>query len=164
MCFTRGLEALRSWPRRWAVALFSRGSGSVSARARPAWLRFALGGAVASALATVVAVATQTLWVAVPALTVVELCMSTAGIAIQSAIQLATARAMRGRVMGLYGLIFRGAPAVGALAAGLASAYFGLRVPVLVGALIVIAACFWLYLDHERIAAALKPPDPDVTP
>jgi len=77
-----------------------------------------------SALATLVAVATDEMWVAVPAVAVVGLSMSTAGIAIQTSIQLATDRAMRGRVMGLYGLIFRGAPAVGALSAGLVSAYF----------------------------------------
>jgi predicted MFS family arabinose efflux permease len=86
--------------------------------------------------------------------------MSTAGIAIQTSIQVATDRAMRGRVMGLYGLIFRGAPAVGALSAGLASAYFGLRLPVLFGALIVLAACLWTYLGRRRIAAALEAHDP----
>jgi MFS family permease len=64
------------------------------------------------------------MWVAIPAVAIVGLCTSIAGIAIQSSIQLATDHAMRGRVMGLYGLIFRGAPAVGALAAGAAAAYF----------------------------------------
>ena len=58
--------------------------------------------------------------------------------------------------MGLYGLIFRGAPAIGALGAGLVSAYFGLRPPVLFGALIVMGVCLWFYLGRERIAAALK--------
>ena len=81
--------------------------------------------------------------------------MSTAGIAIQTLIQLAADRNMRGRVMGLYGLIFRGAPAIGALAAGLASAHFGLRWPVFFGALLVIAVCLWTYRSRERIAAAL---------
>jgi hypothetical protein len=41
---------------------------------------------------------------------------------------------------GLYGLIFRGAPAVGALSAGTTSAYFGLRPPILLGALFVLSA------------------------
>ena len=58
---------------------------------------------------------------------------------------------MRGRVMGLYGLIFRGAPAVGALGAGFASSYFGL-----------IAVCGWLYRDHQRTAEALKSPDAEI--
>ena len=121
----------------------------------------ALGGSLAGALATICVIATESLWVAVPALAVFGFALSTAGIAIQTSIQLATDRSMRGRVMGLYGLIFRGAPAVGALGAGIASAHFGLRWPVFFGALLVIATCFWTYLDRERITAALKRPDLD---
>ena len=70
---------------------------------------------------------------------------------------------MRGRVMGLYGLIFRGAPAVGALGAGIASAHFGLRWPVFFGALLVIAVCFWTYLSRDRIAAAMENQDPELS-
>ena len=64
--------------------------------------------------------------------------------------------------MGLYGLIFRGAPAVGALGAGFASAHFGLRWPVFFGALLVIAICLWTYLGRERIAAALESHDSNI--
>jgi MFS family permease len=120
-----------------------------------------LGGSLAGALATIVAIATDDLWVAVPALVVFGFSMSIAGIAIQILIQLATDRSMRGRVMGLYGLIFRGAPAIGALGAGLASAHFGLRWPVFFGALLVIAVGLWTYRSRERIAAALQTKDPD---
>ena len=111
-------------------------------------------------VSTAMAIATDKMWVAVPTVAVVGFAMSTAGIAIQTAIQVATDRAMRGRVMGLYGLIFRGAPAVGALGAGLASAYFGLQLPVLFGALIVLAVCLWTYLERGRIAAALEAHEP----
>jgi predicted MFS family arabinose efflux permease len=121
----------------------------------------ALGGSLAGALATIAAIATDDLRVAVPALVVFGFSMSTAGIAIQTLIQLATDRSMRGRVMGLYGIIFRGAPAVGALGAGLASAQFGLRWPVFLGALLVIAVALWTYLSRKRIAAALQPKGPD---
>ena len=57
--------------------------------------------------------------------------------------------------MGLYGLIFRGAPAIGALSAGAASAYFGLRPPILLGALLVLAAGLWTYRSREQISKAL---------
>jgi predicted MFS family arabinose efflux permease len=116
----------------------------------------AVGSSMAAAVAISVAIASSTMWVAMPAVAIVGLSTSCAGIAIQSSIQLATARAMRGRVMGLYGLIFRGAPAVGALSAGTASAYFGLRPPILLGALLVLAAGLWAYFNRERIAAALE--------
>ena len=125
-------------------------------RARASELTWvALGSSSAGALAAIVAVATEHMWVAVPAVAVFGFCTSTAGIAIQTLIQLAADRNMRGRVMGLYGLIFRGAPAIGALAAGLASAHFGLRWPVFFGALLVLAVCIWTYRSRERIAAAL---------
>jgi MFS family permease len=90
-------------------------------------------------------------------------CMSTAGIAIQTLIQLAADHSMRGRVMGLYGLIFRGAPAIGALGAGLASAHFGLRWTVFFGAMLVIAVCLWTYSSRERIAVSLQTQASDPT-
>ena len=63
---------------------------------------------------------------------------------------------MRGRVMGLYGVVFRGAPAVGALAAGIASAHWGLRMPVVMGAFIVAAVCVWTFGNRMAIKAALQ--------
>jgi predicted MFS family arabinose efflux permease len=118
--------------------------------------RVALGSSLFGALAATAAVATESMWLAVPAVAVFGFCTSAAGISIQTLIQLAAARNMRGRVMGLYGLIFRGAPAVGALAAGVASSHFGLRWPVFFGALLVIAVWLWTYFSRERIAAALE--------
>jgi predicted MFS family arabinose efflux permease len=99
---------------------------------------------LAGAAAAICAGATATMWIAVPSIAVFGFCFSSAGIAIQTVIQLSSDRAMRGRVMGLYGLVFRGAPAIGALLAGLASVDFGLRWPVVFGALIVIAAAAWM--------------------
>jgi len=121
----------------------------------------AVGSSMLGALAIAAAIATDTMLIAVPAVAVVGFSTASAGIAIQSSIQLATDRAMRGRVMGLYGLIFRGAPAIGALAAGTASAYFGLRLPIFLGALLVLAAGLWTYLGRERIAAGVEQGDRD---
>jgi MFS family permease len=112
--------------------------------------------AAVGAVAGVATIATDRLWLAVPAIAVCGFCTSASGISIQTLVQLAADRAMRGRVMGLYGLIFRGAPAVGALAAGLASATFGLRWPVVFGAVAVLAVGLWTYLHRARIAAALE--------
>jgi predicted MFS family arabinose efflux permease len=123
--------------------------------------RVAIASSMLAAVATAVAIATDTLWVALPAVAVVGLATSSAGIAMQSLIQLASDRAMRGRVMGLYGLIFRGAPAIGALGAGAASAWFGLRPPIILGALLVLAAGAWAWSARERIAAALEPGEMD---
>jgi MFS family permease len=91
----------------------------------------------------------------VPCVAIFGFCLSSAGIAIQTIIQLSSERSMRGRVMGVYGLIFRGAPAIGALAAGSASVHFGLQWPVIAGALIVIAVAAWSFTRYPQIRAAL---------
>jgi predicted MFS family arabinose efflux permease len=126
--------------------------------------RIAVGSSMLASVAIIVAIATDTMWVAMPAVAIVGLFTSSAGIAIQSSIQLGSDSAMRGRVMGLYGLIFRGAPAIGALSAGTASAYFGLRPPIVLGALLVLAAGLWTYFGRERIAAALTQGDTGTEP
>jgi predicted MFS family arabinose efflux permease len=112
----------------------------------------ALGGAVAAICVS----ATGTMWVGVPGIAAFGFCLSVAGIAIQTVIQLASDRAMRGRVMGLYGVLFRSAPALGTLAAGLASVHFGLRWPVIFGALIVIAVAGCTYARQARVAAGAE--------
>jgi MFS family permease len=79
-------------------------------------------------------------------------------------IQAAVDACMRGRVMALYGLIFRAGPAIGALIVGVASEHFGLRLPLALGA---AASCaFWLStrLRHKEIAAALEEPLPPGRP
>jgi predicted MFS family arabinose efflux permease len=115
-----------------------------------------LAAAFITALAATASVATENLWLALPAVVVFGFGMSTAGIASQTLVQLASDRSMRGRVMGLYGLIFRGGPAIGALGAGLVSVHLGLRWPVVIGAVLVLVACLWAYLRRDRIAAALR--------
>src|ERR1051326_4268834 len=47
---------------------------------------------------------------------------------------------MRGRVMALYGMIFRAGPALGALLIGSLSERFGLRLPLAIGAQTLIQA------------------------
>ncbi len=117
--------------------------------------RVAIGASAAGADAAAAVAASDRMWLAIPGIMAFGFCVSSAGIAIQTLVQLSSDRAMRGRVMGLYGLIFRGAPALGGLAAGAASTLFGLRWPVLLGALLVLAACAWTFRNRARIDAAL---------
>ena len=111
------------------------------------------------AVAAIGVSATNSLWVAVPSIAAFGFCLTIAGVAIQTIIQLSSERAMRGRVMGIYGLIFRGAPGVGGLIAGAASVHFGLRWPVIAGAAIVIGATVWTLSRYVQIAAALPSPE-----
>ena len=75
----------------------------------------------------------------------------------QTFVQLRTPDAFRGRTLSVHGLISRGSPALGALACGWAFDNFGLQVPVLFVAGIVLAALLvsipqvWTLVDlHEE--------------
>lgn len=119
-------------------------------------IHVALGSSLMLAITTIWFALTQSLWAAVPALVAGGFAMAASGIAAQTLIQLSVDGAMRGRVLSLFGLIFRGAPAVGALAMGFASDYVGLSLPVIFGAVIIIAAWGWTWLRYDRISEALR--------
>jgi MFS family permease len=91
---------------------------------------------------------------AVLCLTVGGFAMVTAGVGTQIVVQLVVAEAMRGRVLSLFGLIFRSTPALGALLMGAASELVGLAWPLALGSLIGIAACLATWRHRDRIAAA----------
>jgi MFS family permease len=63
---------------------------------------------------------------------------------------------MRGRIMALYGMIFRAGPAVGAVLMGSLSGHFGLRLPLAVGALVSCGFWLWARFKLERIAETLE--------
>ena len=112
------------------------------------------------ALSAIAIIATDRLWFAVPAVVAYGFCVSVAGIASQTLVQLASDRNMRGRVMSLYGLIFRGGPSIGALSAGILSLQLGLRWPIAIGAALLAMAWLWTCLIRRRIASHLAaPPD-----
>lgn len=107
-------------------------------------------------LMTILFAASQQLWLAVPTMAIAGFCMVFSGIGSQTLVQMAVAGNMRGRVLSLYGQIFRGAPALGALAMGFASERLGLQWPVALGAGILLLVCFWARRRVQRIAASLE--------
>ena len=66
-------------------------------------------------------------WFAVACLFVVGASMSTSATGVMTLVQASVDASMRGRVLSLYGLIFRGGPALGALVMGWAAHFVGLR-------------------------------------
>lgn len=121
-------------------------------------LPVALGAPLLLAAALAGFVASPSVWVALPMLVVAGLAMVFSGVATQTLLQLAVAPALRGRVMALYGLIFRGSPALGALAMGAAADLVGLRWPLAVGAGVTIAVWLVLWRRRPAIDAGLTPP------
>ncbi len=81
-----------------------------------------------------------------------------AGTATQSLMQNAVEGHMRGRVMSLYGLVYRGAPAVGALVMGAVADLIGLRWALASGAVICVAAWIWLARRRAAMTQALEHP------
>lgn len=102
-------------------------------------------------------------WVALPIMFVTGLAFVVQGVAIQTMLQTAVAPEMRGRVMGIYGVVGRGGPAVGALVMGWLSEIFGLPLPVAGGAVLCLILWFWATTRQSRMAAELER-DPEQSP
>ncbi|WP_298374091.1 MFS transporter [Azospirillum sp.] len=77
---------------------------------------------------------TDSFAVALAALVAAGVAMVMSSIGTQTLIQLSVEPSMRGRVLSLYGLIYRGGPALGALLVGTVAERAGLAWPILVGA------------------------------
>ncbi|MGE0224469.1 MAG: MFS transporter [Acetobacteraceae bacterium] len=101
-------------------------------------------------------VATGSFEVGVIAIIVMGASTPSHGIAIQTLLQNSASPAMVGRVLGLWGMITRAAPAIGALVYGTAAEFAGLQAPVLVG--IALCMLMWLrtWARRKDIADALE--------
>ncbi len=115
-----------------------------------------LGNTLAISLAILAFTATNRFYVALPCVFVAGCAMTITGIGAQTLIQSAVEISMRGRIMALYGMIFRAGPALGAVLMGSLSERFGLRLPLAVGA--VVSCGFWAatWAKQKRIAATLE--------
>ncbi|MHA1107998.1 MAG: MFS transporter [Alphaproteobacteria bacterium] len=74
------------------------------------------------------------------------------GTTIQTVVQAVAEPTLRGRVLGLYGMIWIGGASIGALIMGVLSEWFGLRVPVAGGAFVCLAAWVWGMRVRRRVA------------
>ena len=81
---------------------------------------------------------------------------TTSGIGTQTLTQSAVDDALRGRVMSLYGVIFRGGPSFGALIMGALSDRFGLQAPVAVGAAICFSVSLWALTRRRSLVKHLS--------
>ena len=125
--------------------------------------RLVLGHTLVISLAILAFTATDRFALALPCVFVAGTAMTITGIGAQTLLQAAVDVRMRGRIMALYGMIFRAGPAVGAVLMGSLSESFGLRLPLAVGAL--VSCGFWALsrLKQKRMAETLEA-DPAATP
>ena len=111
--------------------------------------RIAVYAGLVLALATACFVATHHFAIGVVCIAVMGAATTMHGISIQTLLQNSASSAMVGRVLSLWGMITRAAPAMGALTYGAASEFLGLQIPVLLGCLLCSLA--WL---RTQVAAA----------
>jgi predicted MFS family arabinose efflux permease len=104
--------------------------------------RIAVFAGLAMTIATACFVATHHFALGVLCIGVMGAATTMHGISIQTLLQNSASSVMVGRVLSLWGMITRAAPAMGALAYGAASEVLGLQVPVLLGCLLCSLA--WL--------------------
>ena len=95
------------------------------------------------------------LWMALAALALYGGAMVAAGVGTQTIVQLSVDPGMRGRVLSLHGIIFRGGPAIGALVMGALGDMVGLRPPVVAGCVIALGVIAWVWLRRHAIAEAV---------
>jgi len=117
----------------------------------------ALSSPLVLAAALLVFVAGGSTMLALPALFVAGFAMVSGGVGTQTLLQLSVGGDLRGRVLSLYGLIFRGGPALGALVMGALSEVLGLRLPLAGGACLAALAWAVVWTRRRRLAAALEP-------
>ena len=100
--------------------------------------------------------ATDNYWVALACVFLCGVSLVTPGISAQTLIQSAVDPAMRGRVLGFYGMLFRGGPAANALFMGWLSAELGLRLAVASGAVVCLLYWLWARLRQDVMERALE--------
>ncbi len=100
--------------------------------------------------------ATANYGVALACVFVCGFALVTTGISAQTLVQSSVDPAMRGRVLGLYGMLFRGGPAFNALALGWLSSLFGLRLSVAAGAVVCLGCWIWARLRRDEMERALE--------
>jgi MFS family permease len=100
--------------------------------------------------------ATSSYWLALVCVFICGFSLVTTGISAQTLIQSAVDPAMRGRVLGFYGMLVRAGPAFNALALGWLASLIGLRLAVAAGALICLAYWAWARLRQDVMEEALE--------
>ena len=82
--------------------------------------------------------------------------LNTVTTGIQALVQSSVDDAMRGRVMSLFTVIFRGTPAIGGFALGVLAEFIGLRWAFAIAALICFGALAWLLPERKAVRDSIE--------
>lgn len=157
--FGRGAEGLATLASAMGFAALVGGT-LIAIRGRLEGLtRVALLAGGSLAIATACFVATHDFRIGIICIAAMGAATTMHGISIQTLLQNSSAPNMVGRVLSLWGMITRAAPAMGALIYGAASEVFGLQIPVLIGCAICLAVWLRTWTIQRRIAPTLERTD-----
>lgn len=95
-------------------------------------------------------------WLALAFLAVAGFAMVVSGAGTQTLLQSAVDSKMRGRVMALFSLLYRGMPALGSLLMGVVAEAIGLTATVAIAALLCVASWWWTRRRMAGIRRALE--------
>jgi predicted MFS family arabinose efflux permease len=111
---------------------------------------------VSLAIASACFVATHDFRIGVVCIAAIGAATTMHGISIQTLLQNSAAPTMVGRVLSLWGMITRAAPAMGALIYGTAAEFLGLQIPVLIGCAVCVVVWLRTWRIQRRIAPMLE--------
>ncbi len=97
-------------------------------------------------------------WPAVVMLYFAGIGLSVSAVGVMTIVQTTVRGEMRGRVLSIYGIIFRGGPAVGGLTMGWIAEYTGLGWPVAGGGVLCLVAWLWVTGRLGAIRASVEGP------
>lgn len=159
----------------FADAIFERGAGGlailtsavgVGAIGAGLWLvqrggvrgltTITLGSFGVTGLLTAAFAVTGWFWLGVVLIALAGAVMVINGTGTQTLIQTAVDRHMRGRVLSIWGITFRGCPAIGSFAMGWLAEYWGFEVPVAIGGLLCLGAALMMFRRRVQLAALLE--------
>ncbi len=154
--FGRGVEAFAGLTAASGIgaavaAFWAAGRGRLEGLAR-----INLAGLVGAGVSVTVFAVSGAYWVGLVCLFLAGACVTVVGTSAQALMQNAVEGAMRGRVMSLYGLLFRGGPAASALMIGLLAELIGLRVSIVLAAGAAAIAGVALFRRRKAMAEALE--------
>jgi MFS family permease len=117
---------------------------------------------VGAGLSVVVFAATGIYWLGLVCMFLMGAFLTVVGTSSQALMQNAVEGAMRGRVMSLYGLLFRGGPALSALICGVLAELIGLQITLVLSAAVAALTGMMLFRRRQAMAESLEgePPAP----
>ncbi len=123
-------------------------------------LKIVLYALIIGAGSIVIMCATPVLWIGLIGAFFAGAAVTISGTGVQTLMQNAVEGAMRGRVMSLYGMLHRGAPAVGALAIGAVAEVIGVQTAITSAALILcLSALAWAISKRKTMIHVLEKTD-----